>query len=208
MELVITSAVIAYGSDKHRRLKGLVRDRKILKALDDAGKLLLEAGAGCFSLAGIDMEDHVEERGVSLSVPSSRWPEEVSYGGEMGGIAACVKDLHPLWILKCIPNIATAALAIETNSQGVSHTTAEGGWEAMRQGVREIMSGRTEMMLCGEVLVEPRSASVLLLEHRGRAEARGRKEYIELNHFLLGDAEAKEIVLTKAIEEILDGFAK
>lgn len=200
-------------------VKSRLRRRKAWKTMDRRAELLSAAALEAVGQAGLEVGVGASELGVSVGVGSSSYePEELTQAFERGrefeggleghGAVAgtLMRNLNPLWLLKTLPNMAAAHLAIEMGARGPSYTTGCGrlaGGHAILEGAGWIQRGEAEVVIAGAVeapLFFPvmgnggdgilaEVSAVLILENEDHARLRGATELAWLSAWREGMAE-------------------
>ena len=134
-------------------LKSRLTDTKTLKNMDRRSQLALAAAFEAIDSAGLDCQEKSFCRGVSLAVGfADPGGEEISQAlhdvPSTEILSGLLQNLHPLWLLKRLPNMPASHLAIQFKAAGPSCTTSCGK-QSLQYAADCIRSGQSDCMICG-----------------------------------------------------------
>ena len=138
--------------------------RKALKVMDARTLTALPAALTAFDQSGCHSAP--ERLAISLAVgPCDFAAAEISRalasGPALTPAARLQKNLHPLWLLRVLPNMPASHLAIQFHARGPCHTTFDAA-QALRQAIDWMVTDEADSVLCGAA--DDSSAVLLVLE--------------------------------------------
>ncbi|NJK93208.1 MAG: hypothetical protein HC904_16180 [Blastochloris sp.] len=142
---------------------------KALKLMNDSTRLLLRAAARVVAEAGLDCSQASARRGIYLLMTLPFADEELRAlaGKGTNQIQHLQQNLAPLWLLKQLPNLPAAHLALQFKFQGPAWTgqARREDWTDLCRQAEEILSdGEVDLLLVG--ICSGREAEIGLLEAR------------------------------------------
>jgi 3-oxoacyl-(acyl-carrier-protein) synthase len=128
-----------------------IKKYKAVRLMSGPAKRALMAVWQAATTANLDLTTHSPTRAVIVSAGDyDPLPEELRAADGDLDPAALRANTHPLWLLKTLPNMTAAHLAILTKSGGPSHTVASRG--QARQLARDlIISGEAGTVICADL---------------------------------------------------------
>ncbi|MEM9399200.1 MAG: hypothetical protein AAF984_03250 [Verrucomicrobiota bacterium] len=126
---------------------------KALKLMDRRSQLLVAGALDICDNSDINLLKPDERRGIAVAVRSIPFIDAQALKDVLEKDGAFFKELHPLWLLKVLPNMPAAHLSILTHSKGPCHTACgdRGGLAVFEQACIELDAGFADTMIYAHV---------------------------------------------------------